>query len=274
MIEQPGSEVIVVDFSCPQKTGAYVKTHFPSVRVVSVDGEQYFSNWKARNAGASAATGEVLLFCDADTILDEGAVARISKDLPVKAFGHFVRESTAHFNTSGLRLATNQLRGFHVIPAADFRRVGGYDDVLRGYAAGADTDLEHRLKLISLVPCTLDPAIVASVIEHDNAHRMEHHAEPIAISYGAGLLYRTAKLALLKLNNRAELPLEKRRRLYRTAREAALKLGSKGDKIGMKVNVSLSPILMPRQLGYEKGTQQLSITVEVALENKQEVIPG
>ncbi len=42
----------------------------------------------------------------------------------------------------------NQLKGFHVIPAPAFRRLGGYDEVLEGYAAGADTDLEDRLSLI------------------------------------------------------------------------------------------------------------------------------
>ena len=274
MIGQPSTEVIVVDFSCPQGTGDFVRAHFPQARVVAVDGEPHFSNWKARNAGASAASSDVLVFCDADTILADDAIARISDTLPEKAFGYFVRASTARFNTSGLRLASNQLRGFHAIPSADFRRVGGYDEVLRGYAAGGDTDLEERLKLISVAPCPLDPAVVASVIEHDNASRTEHHADPIAISYGAGLLYRAAKLALLRLRKRAELPLKVRRTLYRNAREAALKLGSPSDRIGLKVNLDLKPILMPRQLGYEKGTQRLSLTVEVALEGKTEVIPG
>src|SRR5881409_3903042 len=73
MLAQPGAEVVVVDFSCPQQTGDYVAKHFGRARVVSVPGEQSFSNWKARNAGAAAATGDLLLFCDADTVLAENA---------------------------------------------------------------------------------------------------------------------------------------------------------------------------------------------------------
>ena len=39
------------------------------------------------------------------------------------------------------------MKGFHAIPTSAFRRLGGYDDVLAGYAAGADTDLEDRMPL-------------------------------------------------------------------------------------------------------------------------------
>lgn len=74
MIGQP-AEVIVVDFSCLQGTADYVRSHFPSVRVVAVEGEAYFSNWKARNAGAAVASSDILLFCDADTVLAESAIA-------------------------------------------------------------------------------------------------------------------------------------------------------------------------------------------------------
>ena len=137
MLRQNCSEVIVVDFSCPEGTGDYVRTHFPAVKVVAVEGEDYFSNWKARNAGAAAASSNVLIFCDADTVLADDAGAWISDTLPERAFGFFERAKTVRFNTSGLRLAANQLRGFHVIPAAAFRRLGGYDEVFQGYAAGA-----------------------------------------------------------------------------------------------------------------------------------------
>ena len=110
--------------------------------------------------------------------------------------------------------------------------------------------IQHALVAPEDTPCTLDPAIVASVIEHDNAHRTEHHADPISTSYGAGLLYRAAKLALLRLTQRVELPLERRRKLYGAARAAILRLGPAEGKVAMKVDVNLNPILMPRQLGY------------------------
>src|SRR4029453_19625824 len=81
------AEVIVVDYSCPEGTGDYVGRHFPSARVVWVEGEMGFSNWKARNRGADAATSDVLVFCDADIILAENAIDVIRPTLPAGAFG-------------------------------------------------------------------------------------------------------------------------------------------------------------------------------------------
>jgi hypothetical protein len=82
-----------------------------------------------------------------------------------------------------------------------------------------------------------------------------------------------AKRILLRLQGQVELPLLTRQHLYDAAREAALKLGSKGDRVGMNVTLEQIPILMPRQLGYERGVQTLSLRVEVSLENKLAKIP-
>ena len=117
MVAQGANEVIVVDYSCPEETGEFVTANFPSVRVVSVAGEKHFSNWKARNAGASIASSDVLVFVDADTILADGAIAWLSENLPVRAYGFFDSKTSRAFNQGGPRLASNQLKGFHVIPA-------------------------------------------------------------------------------------------------------------------------------------------------------------
>lgn len=266
-------DVIVVDFSCPQGTGKFVAANFPSVRVVSVEGEQHFSNWKARNAGASFATSEVLVFVDADTILADGAVDWLSKHLSENAYGFFDRATSKSFSAGGPRLAANQLKGFHVIPSSVFDRVGGYDEVLKGYAAGADTDLEERLGLAGLVRSALDPCIVDQVIQHDAASRIRHHAVPVKTSYCAGLLYRTAKRTLLRIRGKLELPLRTRENLYAAARKAAQELGSKADRVSMTVNVDTQPIMMPRQLGYERGDETLSVRVEVSLHGKLAELP-
>ena len=273
MAAQGAKDVIVVDFSCPQGTGEFVSANFPSVRVVSVKGQAHFSNWKARNAGASVAGGEVLVFVDADTLLAEGAIELLSESLPQKAYGFFDQKTSRSFNRAGPRLAANQLKGFHAIPAEAFRRLGGYDEVLEGYAAGADTDLEDRLGMIGFSRHLLDAALVESVIEHDAASRTEHHAQPVKTSYCAGLLYRTAKRMLLRLHRKPELPIKTRKHLYETARAAAEKLGAKADRVGMNVMLDQQPVLMPRQLGYERGTHNATLRVEVALEGKLDSIP-
>src|SRR5436305_27640 len=244
MVAQNCKEVIVVDYSCPQGTGEYVTEHFPSVRLVSISGETHFSNWKARNAGAAAATADVLIFVDADTILADGAVDWLAANLPEQTYGFFPSTTSRAFNRGGPRLAANQLRGFHVIPRAAFERVGGYDEVLQGYAAGADTDLEERLGLVRLRRHPLDACMIESVIEHDVASRTQHHAQPVPKSYCAGLLYRGAKRVVLRFRGGMELPIGIRRNLYQAAQQAAAALGGKSDRVGMTVNLGQDPVLM------------------------------
>ena len=265
MVAQPCNEVIVVDYSCPQGTKAFVSKNFPAARLVSVEGQPHFSNWKARNAGAAAATSDVLVFVDADTVLAKGAIEWIAAHVPPRTFGFFDSATSRAFNR-GPRVAANQLKGFQVIPAAAFRRLRGYDEVLEGYAAGADTDLEQRLSMIGLTRHALDARIVNSIIQHDAASRTQHHANPIRTSYAAGLLYRAAKRMLLRINRVVELPIAFRRNLYKAAAEAALRLSPTQSEVKLNVTLGQEPILMPRQLGFERGRQTISLRIDLALE--------
>ena len=272
MLEQGAAEVIVVDYSCPDGTAAWVGENFPAARVVTVEGESGFSNWRARNAGAGAATGDLLLFCDADTILAPNAGEAIASALPPRTFGFFKRNATARFNKAGLRLGSNQLRGFHAIPAAAYRRLGGYDEVLRGWGAGGDTDLEERLAMAGIGSQALDPALVEDVIQHDNADRTRHHADSIKVSYCAGLLYRRAKVALLRARNRLNLPIELRQQIYDKAREVAENLGTR-DTVALSIDLENSPVGMPLQLGYRRVTQKAVLRIEISGVGKVDKIP-
>lgn len=62
-------EVVVVDDSSTDRTAEIARRH--SARVVSVNHRQIAAT---RNAGAKAATGEMLIFVDADTAVTEAAV--------------------------------------------------------------------------------------------------------------------------------------------------------------------------------------------------------
>ena len=263
LLEQPNAEVIVVDWSCPQATGAYVGEHFPAARVVRVEGQQVFSNWAARNAGAAQATGEFVVFCDADTVLRPDALEWIDANLPPRTFGHFQREATTKFNTTNLRLGFNQLRGFHVLPRGLFNRFGGYDDVLTGYAAGADTDLEVRLSVFGIKPFVLDPSLVEEVVEHGNEDRFRNHKIPIKTSYAAGYLYRKAKISLIRLRRTPNLPRPLRENIYAAALRAAGKLDADNPSVSFKVSVDKEPVGMPLQLGFRKA--QFNVAIEMTI---------
>ena len=273
MMAQGAAEVIVVDYSCPQGTGDYVAANFPAAKLVSVPGQEHFSNWKARNAGAEVATSDVLVFCDADTLLADGAIDWLSENLPERTFGFYNSKTSRSFNEVGIRLASNQLKGFHVIPAQAFRRLGGYDEVLEGYAAGADTDLEERMALIRCARFPLDPCIIDSIIQHDAPSRTQHHAYPVKTSYAAGLLYRAAKRSLLSIRGRVELTLATREELYRAAKKAAAALGPDKGRVSLTLNIGKSPIMMPRQLGYERGVQTVTLQVDISMQDVLEKIP-
>jgi glycosyltransferase involved in cell wall biosynthesis len=273
MLAQPDCEVIVVDYSCPQGTGDYVAKHFPAARVVRVEGREVFSNWAARNAGAAEAKGAVLVFCDADTVLRPDALQWIGERLKAGMFAHFERQATMKFNTNRLRLGFNQLRGFHALPARAFRRFGGYDDVLEGYAAGADTDLETRMVIFGFKRLALDPELVERVVEHDNDERIRHHKVAIRTSYAAGYFYRKAKTALIRMRRRPNLPLPLRKNLYAAAKKAAEAFDGRANNVNFKVDLEREPIGMPLQLGFKKARFKMSLQLNISGEPVTGEIP-
>lgn len=274
MLEQADTEVIVVDWSCPQDTAGHVAKHFPAAKVVKVEGKAAFSNWAARNAGAAQATGEYVVFCDADTKLRPDALQWIGARITPRDFGHFERNATTQFNTTNLRLGFNQLRGFHVLQRAIFNRFGGYDDILKGYAAGADTDLEVRLSIFGFKRLVLDPSLVEEVVEHGNEDRFRNHKIPIKTSYAAGYLYRKAKTALIRMRRSPNLPRPLREKLYAAALQSAQQLDGDNPTVTFKLNLEREPIGMPLQLGFKKAEFSMVIDMSITGVGPVEEIPA
>lgn len=257
------AEVVVVDYSCPEGSGDYVAKHFPAARVVRVNGMTEYSHAKSHNAGALEASGEILIFCDADTIVADHAVAWIDENLPPQMYGRIPRESAEKF-ADGSVFSFNQLCGFQVIPTSTFRSLGGFDEVLRGYADGADVDIGQRLQLIGFGKFDLNIDIIRDVLPHGPVERMQHYADPISKSYAAGLVYNTAKLSLMRLQGRANLPLQLRQTLYNAAAKAADSIGSSDDKVSISFTAEKTIVGMPLQLGYRSAVRQITLTVELS----------
>lgn len=268
MLAQKDAEVIVVDFSCPQNTGDFVRQNFPAVKVVMVPDKSYFSNWEARNAGANVAKGEVLVFCDADTVLAPHALVWIEKNVAKTCFGFFATEQSLKFKTDDLVISRNQLKGFQVVPVQSFKLLGGYDEILQGYAAGGDTDLQDRCELISVPTKELDAGIIAEVMNHDNETRLTFHQSPLRQTYLVGLLYRRAKLTLMQMYHEVQTPLHRRKELYEAAQKASLLLEQGKSEISITIELDNQHIGMPRELGYQKGTCSVSILVQASLHEK------
>ncbi len=183
-LKQENTEVIVVDYDCPDGTSDYVALVHPNARVVSVVDRPKFNTSHARNLGAMQAKGEFLIFLDADVVIAE----------------HFVRHVDSLMKYPSLALfgppAQNSLRGSCVVWRKDFDKVGGYDELLGGYE-GEDLELYARLRFAGAKQIMLDPAIVHDVIEQNAEERERYRAPDLKMQFLRGQLYMSAKEMLM-----------------------------------------------------------------------------
>ena len=128
---QPESEVIVVDYDCPQKTHEWVAAHYPQVRLVVVANAPRFNVSRARNIGAEHARAPWLVFCDADDLLTPS----FSTDLLRKAMPGTYQRTLRGDKPEAIPLACE---------ATAFRAIGGYDDALQGWGL-EDFEIISRL---------------------------------------------------------------------------------------------------------------------------------
>ena len=267
MLEQASAEVIVVDYSCPDGTAAWVRKHFPAARVVTVEGETGFSLWKARNAGAAIAKGTFLIFCDADILLARDTTKQLAKLLTPSSFGYFKNVVSQRIGRLLTPLSANQLKGFQVVPAASFAEVGGYDELLSGYAAGGDTDLDDRLRILKLAPVALGPELIEEALAHDDHARTRFHEVTVPESYLTGYIYRWLKSGLMSLRKRIDLDAETKQMLHDLARQGALNFLRDKKATSMKLNVVDEPLSLLRMLGLNSRFK-LSINVEISNEGR------
>jgi rSAM/selenodomain-associated transferase 2 len=145
----PGAEVVVADGGS-RDGGPEVVRRFPGVRLAR--GPR--GRARQMNAGATAATGDVLLFLHADTRLPAGAAAAIERALadPAVAYGRFDvrfdRPGRAYRTIAALMNHRSRLTGICTgdqalfVRRATFEALGGYPDI----PLMEDVELTRRLK--------------------------------------------------------------------------------------------------------------------------------
>lgn len=132
LANQALTDVIVVDYGCPQGTAAWVREHFPGVKIIEVTDDSGFNAARARNIGASAATTPWLLFIDADIIVKEGFGDWVERELKPEAF-----YTTRMFGST-------DVSGTCFCPRQTYLDISGYDEAFRGWGC-EDDDLHLRL---------------------------------------------------------------------------------------------------------------------------------
>ena len=213
MVAQSHSEVIVVDYGCPQNTKDWVRSHYPSVIVVEVNDDPVFSLSRARNKGSQSAKGDFLLFTDADVLLEQ--------DL-----GQWIFENiTPGVYCTVQQTGNSPLSGTVICAQQDFNSVGGYDEVFRGWG-WEDLDLYFRLGKVGLVEKKFASDYLRA-IEHSNEERQistEHGGHgSIRQAMFVGRLYTHVKRDYHALTSQ-EMSLDVRHRLMAQVKNAVDKM--------------------------------------------------
>jgi len=192
-LAQPDSEVIVVDYDCPDGTAAWVAEHHPDAIVEKVEDQPFFHGPKARNAGLARAAGDWVFFLDSDILISPSLVSDVRSRLAKGryfVFGKFRRDGVF---------------GSNLTPRATVKAIGGYDEAFDGYG-GADKDYFTRLNYVGLQWAYL-PNEPEHAITHTPAERIAHYPDKTGFtSLATGRLYNIAKRDLMKATGTVRFP--------------------------------------------------------------------
>jgi GT2 family glycosyltransferase len=217
MLAQPGGSCVVVDYSCPDRSGDWVEANHATAEVVRVPGQTRFNASAARNAGARRADASWICFVDSDVVLDPGFTAAL---LPTLAPGGFYRAFSAD----------RGLGGTFACSRADFERVGGFDEVYPCWGE-EDNDLYDALQFAGLEPRSL-PAPLLTHLAHGDQQRTRYYpGAELLLGHAINRVYRIVKWDTARLR-RELLTLEMRRALYGKVAEvvmASIQTGRPGD---------------------------------------------
>jgi glycosyltransferase involved in cell wall biosynthesis len=160
--------VIVVDWSCPQKSGEFAAGEGASV--IYKYGEKFFSGSRAKNYGAKLVTTEYIAFVDADTMCMPGLKEEIASLLSPS------RMILSARSVDGSDV--NDTVGFLVCRTEAFWNVGGFDETWIGWGA-EDIHLRGKLFLDERLEVVRLSGMVLGAIAHGNDIRSENREAPI-----------------------------------------------------------------------------------------------
>lgn len=226
MLKQSDSTCIVVDYNCPQKSGDWVTQHYPQVKVVRVTDDEGWNISRARNFGAQAAETEWLLFTDADILMTADICSWLAPQL---AKGKFFR--------GGIMPQKMDTWGTVACHRDDFAKIGGYDEVLRGWGK-EDDDLYYRLRTAGCIQHFAPEALLNPIV-HDDAERTLHSPYKNRwVSHAISSLYLQMKYDLTNLYPE-RCTLQMRHQLYEHARRHTLRISSQMKGADMTVSMQL-----------------------------------
>ena len=221
LVTQPKTQVIVVDYSCPQQCGQWVRNNFPEVTVVDIPDKDVFDRSHAKNSGVAAANTPWICLIDADVELDpefsETVIAMLQP-------GSFYRSSHPGEGTGGT----------FVVHRDDFDRVGGHDPVFQGWGE-EDDDLIDALKFVGLSVRRYPASLIRHRDHDDDARTLFHQDSDRRHSHMINRIYRCGKWDLARLTGTVA-PIERRQALYKTVEKEVRSLIGQGKSGKVRID--------------------------------------
>ena len=195
-LNQSFSELIVVDYNCPQGTAEFVRKNYQTARIIQIKDGNKFNLSKARNIGAQEAKGEFIFFCDADILLKEDICAWITA-LSIK---------NCFFTSSKM----DDSYGSCIISKKVFSQISGYDEAFEDWG-GEDRDLYQRLEWAGLKALNYPENFLSPIYHDDTIRVIRSISKKDQIIFNS--LYREVKYDLMRFFNR-NLSVKERIQLY------------------------------------------------------------
>lgn len=150
-------EIIVVDYDCPEQSGAYAES-MGVFAVYPKPHNEYFNLSHARNAGLIGASGDAILFIDADTKITDGFLKYHAR----------VLEPGQFLTGWGFGDAT----GSCLVWREDALKVRGYNEIVDGWGFD-DIDFYKRLEASGISQKPFHHGI--ETIKHGDEERVKHY---------------------------------------------------------------------------------------------------
>ncbi len=200
-IDLPDCRVVVVDYSCPDRAGEWVRSNFDpaQVSVVDVTGRTRFDRSEAKNTGILAATTPWVCLIDADITPAPDFLDQIR---PLMRAGRVLRSSSILEGTGGTFVARRE----------DLVRVEMHDLVYQGWGE-EDDDLLDALQFAGLALDVYSNKLIDHIDHEDSLRTQYHDHADRRRSHMVNRIYRAAKWDMARLASRVP-PLAARRKLY------------------------------------------------------------
>ncbi len=232
LLRQDAAAVVVVDYSCPQQSGAWARqqfpiAQFPQLHIVSVSGATRFDRSVAKNTGVRASKTPWVCLIDADIIPADD----FAEQLRSLAQPHCIVRSAAVVDGTG---------GTFLFEREWFDAVGGHDPLFQGWGE-QDEDLVDALQFAGAKLNTFAASLLKHR-DHDDAARTQYHADQDRRrTQLINRLYRAAKWDWARVIQR---PLEEHERSWlRHEVEQQLSNSQDVDSITIQLGAANWPLL-------------------------------